>query len=146
MTGCRWCGFVTSTRWSGRCPSCLIEGHAYEVEAPSPVTTTSTAFVKHDAEKVRLELLPFAALEEIAKVLAFGAKKYNENNWIKCESNTRYLGAALRHLFAWGRGEDKDKETGLSHLAHAGACVVFMIGLELDGKATDDRLKTGGAK
>jgi len=31
--------------------------------------------IKHDAEKPRIDLLPFEALEEVAKVLTFGAER-----------------------------------------------------------------------
>ena len=31
--------------------------------------------IKHDAEKPRMDLLPFEALEEVAKVLTFGAER-----------------------------------------------------------------------
>ena len=96
-------------------------------------------FVKADAGKNRLDLLPFAALEEVGKVLTFGASKYSAHNWRKCDSQSRYLAAALRHMSAWGRGEDKDSETGLSHIAHASCCCLFLLGLILDGKAKDDR-------
>jgi hypothetical protein len=37
------------------------------------------------------------------------------------------------------RGEDKDPESGLSHLAHLGCCVVFLIWHEKYKKELDDR-------
>ena len=97
------------------------------------------AFKKADQGKSRLDLLPFAALEEVGKVLTFGSQKYAPHNWRRCPSRARYLAAALRHLFAWGRGEDNDPETGLSHIAHASCCTIFLLGLILDGRAADDR-------
>lgn len=99
-------------------------------------------FVKHDAEKNRLELLPFAALESVSKVLTLGAKKYDDHNWAKVPVWSRYLGAATRHLFAWARGEDKDPETGESHLAHAVCCLLFLMELQRMGTSTDDRRKS----
>jgi hypothetical protein len=97
--------------------------------------------VKHDQDKVPVELLPTQALEEIAKVLAFGKIKYEAWNWSKGFKWTRLIGAAMRHLFAWQRGEDKDKESGLSHLAHLGCCVLFLLQHELSGLGEDDRYK-----
>jgi hypothetical protein len=35
------------------------------------------------ATKSRLELLPSAALEQIAEVLTYGAAKYEANNWCR---------------------------------------------------------------
>ena len=37
--------------------------------------------MKYDKGKVRMELLPFDCLTEMAKVLTFGAEKYRENSW-----------------------------------------------------------------
>lgn len=102
--------------------------------------------VKHDSDKAaRPELLPPEALMEISKVLAFGAKKYAEHNWRRGFAWTRLLGATLRHLFAWAGGEDRDTETGLSHLAHAGCCILFLLTLELTGTGQDDRYRDRGA-
>lgn len=82
---------------------------------------------KKDEGKIGVQLLPPAPLEEIAKVLDFGAKKYDAWNWSKGIRYSRVYGAALRHLWAWYRGKDVDSETGLSHLAHAGCCVLFLL-------------------
>lgn len=100
-----------------------------------------TVAIKHDDSKVRLELLSPIALNEIAKVLTFGAKKYADHNWRNGFKWSRLLGAALRHLFAFIGGQDKDPETGLSHLAHAGCCIMFLLEHEETHKALDDRYK-----
>jgi hypothetical protein len=94
---------------------------------------------KHDAGKVRLDLLPYESLEEIGKVLTFGASKYDDHNWRGGMAWSRLLGALLRHIFAWASGQDKDPETGLSHLAHAGCCIVFLLSYEKLGAGEDDR-------
>lgn len=86
-------------------------------------------------------MLPPEALTEIAKVLAFGAEKYGRHNWRKGMAWSRLLGAILRHLFAWMQGEDKDPESGLSHLAHAGCDILFLLTYELNALGTDDRYK-----
>lgn len=106
------------------------------------MTTDKTelkAAIKFDGSKPRMELLPAVAIEEIAKVLTFGAVKYDSWNWAKGFKWSRLLGAALRHLFAFMRGEDKDPESGLSHLAHAGCCIVFLLWHEKFKKELDDR-------
>lgn len=95
--------------------------------------------LKFDSEKLRVDLLPAYSLEEIAKVLTFGAKKYDSWNWTKGFKWSRLIGAALRHLFAFMRGQDKDPESGLSHLAHLGCCVVFLLWHEKYHKDLDDR-------
>ena len=35
--------------------------------------------------------------------------------------------ALLRHLFAWWGGEDRDPESGFSHLDHSAAMLAFLI-------------------
>lgn len=96
-------------------------------------------FVKKDGDKLGVHLLPVRALEEITKVLDFGAKKYAPNNWRRVDRRSRYYSAALRHLFAYWRGEDFDPESGLRHLAHAGCCVMFLLSCEVENLGADDR-------
>ena len=97
--------------------------------------------VKFDTGKPPMGLLPWKALTEIAKVLDFGAKKYNSYNWAKGMKWSRLYDAALRHLSVWIEGEDKDQETGLSHLAHAGCCILFLLTYELLNIGNDNRWK-----
>mgnify|MGYP000149420486 CR=1 FL=1 len=101
--------------------------------------------MKHDAGKARMELLDPHAVEQLALVLTFGAKKYAAHNWRHGISKSRLIGAALRHLFAYLGGQDHDPESGLSHVAHAMCCCMFLLGLE--GRTDlDDRWKQGGEK
>lgn len=90
----------------------------------------ATQGVKFDANKPRMDLLDAYAVEELAKVLTFGAQKYADHNWRKGIAKGRLIAAALRHLFAYLSGENKDPETGLSHAAHAMCCCMFLLGLE----------------
>jgi hypothetical protein len=87
--------------------------------------------MKFDAGKLDYTLVPWDGLEEIVKVLEFGAKKYARENWRFVKfGETRYMAAAFRHLIAYQNNEDVDPETGLSHLAHAGCCLLFLLALE----------------
>ena len=92
---------------------------------------SAKGFVKHDDGKIRPELLPPRALEEVSAVLAHGAAKYGADNWHKCEDPSRYVGAALRHILAHMRGETNDLETGRLHLAHAICGLAFVSESEL---------------
>lgn len=103
-------------------------------------TINSTAR-KDDKEKIRLELLSPIALNAIGEVLTSGAKKYADHNWRHGFKWSRLLGAALRHLLAFIGGQDKDPETGLSHIAHLGCCVMFLLEHEITHKDLDDRYK-----
>lgn len=94
---------------------------------------------KFDGEKPALAFLPTEPLEEVAEILDFGAEKYGRNNWQIGTSWMRFASAALRHLFAWIRGEDLDPETGKSHLAHAACNLLFLMWYQRHGKGEDDR-------
>jgi len=88
---------------------------------------------KFDSEKPKMHLLPPNATLEVAKVLTFGARKYDEENWRMLENaQKRYTSGALRHIFAHMDGELKDPETNYSHLAHAICCLMFKLELELE--------------
>lgn len=100
------------------------------------------AGTKHDDGKPPMQLVPMLAVNEVAKVLGFGAKKYEEHNWRKGLSQGRLLGAALRHQVAYLEGEDNDPESQLAHLAHAACCILFALDNHLRGRAElDDRYK-----
>ena len=99
---------------------------------------------KFDDAKIPIELLSPVALNMIGEVLAFGAKKYDANNWRKGMNHTRLLGASLRHILAYLGGEDKDPESGLSHIAHASCCLMFLLEYIAKGSGTDDRYKDIG--
>ncbi len=97
---------------------------------------------KKDEGKVRLDLISSIAIFELGKVLTFGATKYDANNWRNGIAWSRVIGATLRHIFLWVRGQDKDEETGLSHLAHAFCNLMFLLEYEVTKKDFDDRYIT----
>lgn len=83
---------------------------------------------KHDSGKPEFGLIPAKALFLVAEVLTIGAQKYSRDNWKKVpDRRRRYFDAAQRHLWAWWGGEENDKETGKSHLAHAICCLLFLL-------------------
>jgi len=51
------------------------------------------------------------------------------------------MDVAFRHMYAFADGEDMDKETGLSHLAHARCCMAFLLEYQGVKIGTDDRFK-----
>ena len=85
--------------------------------------------VKFDEGKRDWSLLPYDSIEEIAKVLEFGKHKYAAWNWTEGGGfkYTRVFNASMRHLLAFMRGEDKDPDSGLSHIAHLGCNVLFLL-------------------
>jgi len=95
--------------------------------------------LKRDSGKPPMQLLPMRALTIVSQVLAHGAGKYKPHGWRRGMEWSRLIGGVLRHFCAWAEGEDKDPETGLSHLAHAACGVLFLLEYELTGKGVDDR-------
>lgn len=93
---------------------------------------------KHDDGKARWHLVPVEAMEEVVRVLDYGARKYAPDNWRTVpEAHDRYCSAALRHLVAHrkhmrGNGPAHDTESGLSHLAHALCCLLFLLQFEME--------------
>jgi hypothetical protein len=99
------------------------------------------AGIKHDTGKAPMSLLSHEALHQTAMVLEFGRQKYAAHNWRNGFEWSRPLSAAMRHLTAFIDGEDKDPESGLSHLAHAMCCVMFVLEFEKTHPELDDRWK-----
>lgn len=95
--------------------------------------------VKYDKGKLPYHLVPWDAMDEIVAVLRFGAMKYGERNWEQGGHWHRDFAACLRHLTKWFMGEDVDPESGLSHLAHAGCCILFMLAYVLRKIGIDNR-------
>jgi hypothetical protein len=97
--------------------------------------------LKFDQDKLPLNLLSTEAMNQTAAVLKFGAQKYAAHNWRAGFAWSRPLAAAMRHLTAFNDGEDRDPESGLSHLAHAACCIMFLLEFEKTHQHLDDRYK-----
>ncbi len=95
---------------------------------------------KNDEGKIRVDLVHPAFIVEIARVMEHGAAKYGEWNWCKGFKWTRLYASTLRHLFAWFSNEDIDPDSGLTHLAHAAANIMMLMGIR-HMKELDDRIK-----
>ena len=92
----------------------------------------------------RYDLLPSAALDEVAKVYGFGANKYDVHNWARGYDWGLSIAALERHISAFKQGEDLDPESHLPHLAHAAFhCLTLMMFMKYN-LGCDDRLKLGG--
>lgn len=100
--------------------------------------------VKFDSAKTRPSVMPWLAIQEMNEVMELGAKKYGLHNYIKGEgfSYIRLFDSCMRHLtaFFWNN-EEKDPESGKSHLAHAAANCLMLLENIKRGKGIDDRLK-----
>jgi hypothetical protein len=98
-----------------------------------------TEALKFDNNKPGMDLLPVEAKKAIAEVFDFGAKKYARHNWRAGFDYSRLIAACERHLDAFNDGEDNDPESGKSHLAHAGCCLMMLLESVIKGYGTDNR-------
>lgn len=94
---------------------------------------------KYDQDKLQYSLIPSHALEQIAKNLTVGLKKYKErDNWKKVQgAEQRYLDALYRHLEAHRRGEMYDTDSSVPDMLHMAAVAVnamFLLEFMLDPK------------
>ena len=84
-------------------------------------------------------LLDFSrALQLVADVGTYGAKKYTRQGWcVVPEGSQRYTDALVRHLLAMDVDPDGlDKETGLPHLAHVAWNALAVLELQARRKET----------
>jgi hypothetical protein len=109
----------------------------------SDTMTVQTPGTKYDQGKLQYTLVPPYALQEVARNLTEGLKKYKErNNWQKVEgAEQRYMDALMRHFEAIRRGEIYDVDSSDPTISHMSAVAVnamflleFMYNPELKGK------------
>lgn len=95
---------------------------------------------RFNSGKIRYDLIPPYALEQVARIYTFGSLKYSDNNWwkgFKWRKDT--FGCILRHIYKWVRGESIDPESGVHHLAHAAWNCFALIEFEKNDIGIDDR-------
>lgn len=90
---------------------------------------------KDITDKPAIELIDPRFILGMGRVLTFGANKYNEGSWKDTSfKNDKDYGAAMRHLLKWRNGEEKDEESGESHLLHAACDIMILYYDELQKK------------
>jgi hypothetical protein len=110
-----------------------IEGHNLKDLLSFEEPLILSQGMKFDKNKPDYSLLPFAAVDEVVKVLTYGAAKYDRFNWEKVEA-VRYQAATMRHFSTHMQGEKIDPESGISHLAHAICSLLYLLDFELKEK------------
>ena len=108
----------------------------YEVRVTDPQTGGQKG-----SKAERFDLIPWQSVAAISRVYHYGATKYSARNWQKGYAWSLSYAALIRHLSAWWEGENRDPESGQSHLAHAGFHILSLLWYEITGKGTDDRYK-----
>jgi len=85
---------------------------------------------KDTTNKPPLELLPKNALEGVAFIMEYGAKKYAPDSWQGVPTE-KFLGAALRHIYAHLSGSLHDEESKFPHMYHAACNLIFALSIEM---------------
>ena len=83
--------------------------------------------LRYNTGKPDYSLIPIAAMQEAAKVLEYGASKYERDNWRRPTHWSVSFACLQRHLAAWQSGEDNDPESGRNHLGHAMCNILQML-------------------
>lgn len=97
---------------------------------------------KYDGGKLRYDLIPVLALEDMVKGLTFGTIKYDDNNWVKVPNGRkRYLAAALRHIQEYRKGNLWDEEQNIHHLSAAMNNLSFIVEKDLRGWEDVEEIK-----
>ena len=104
---------------------------------------TSETGAQKGMRVTRHDLIPPAALREVAAVYGFGELKYPAGedgpNWLRGMPFSWNERAALDHISQWREGVDFDEEDGVSHLAHAIWHLLAILEFQSRGIGTDDR-------
>jgi len=127
-------------------PEAKVTGPAYEEPAPvdfHELPETNPKKARGDA-KAPYVFCPEVPVIYMNAVMAGGAHKYGPYNFrdTKVDALT-YLGGMRRHIALWADGQDKDKESGIHHLAHVMSNCAILIDAELNGMLVDNRPITG---
>lgn len=98
--------------------------------------------IRENKGKPRWGLVDFDSLEDMVRVLEFGADKYGDGNWQKGLLTVEVCESMLRHIFAYLRGENKDDQSGISHIGHIQCNAMFLAYMDKKKPEMDNRKKT----
>lgn len=94
---------------------------------------------KHNPQLVEVDLIDANAA--LLAVLEYGVAKYGERGGWKQVDMVRYDAAGRRHRIAQDRGELFDEESGLLHMAHEAANLMFRLQTFIEENPTVDFTK-----
>ena len=107
----------------------LVEQLSYDAKNEGETYIMAASGVQH---------LSADFIVEMARVLAFGAKKYGANNWTqapRAEARDIYLNALIRHVLAYATGDQHCVKDGQYHLAQIAVNAMFLFYFDKIGKA-----------
>jgi hypothetical protein len=98
--------------------------------------------INHDNGKTKWHLLPYDALEQVARVLTQACTRekdpYDPRSWEQGMDWSRAFDSAQRHARDFAAGERLDHETGLPVAAHAAFRWLQILAYQLRQAGTDD--------
>ena len=95
--------------------------------------------MRFNENKPKWSLVDFDSLEDMVKVLEFGAKKYSADNWKNGLNTDEVVESLLRHIFKYLSGEDLDEESRLPHTGHILCNAMFLSYMNKYKKEFDTR-------
>ena len=109
-----------------------IPRKSYFSDLPPVDTEQQAPGTKHDQGKLKYTLIPPYALQEVARNLTEGLKKYEErDNWQKVEgAEERYMDALMRHFESIRRGEIYDlgsSDPTMSNMSAVAVNAMFLL-------------------
>lgn len=112
----------------------------FELKEKDSTSLALKAGDRFNEGKIRYDLLEPYAMEQLAKIFTFGAQKYADNNWLKGLPWLQTTASLKRHLAAFEKGEDYDKESGLLHMAHVAWNALAIVSYYKHRPEFDNRL------
>jgi hypothetical protein len=90
--------------------------------------------------KAPMSTVSGAVLAELGVAMLEGASKYGRHNYRAVGVRASvYYDATMRHMISWWEGEDRDPDSGASHITKAIASLVVLRDAMIQGKVEDDR-------
>ncbi len=111
--------------------SVAVEGGEVRVTSPTGGTKGQ--------KNVRLHAIPWESLAELGRVYAYGESKYDDYNYRKGYQWSLTFDAMVRHIWQFWGGDDRDNESGLHHMAHAGWHCMTLLFFSITKRGVDDR-------
>lgn len=118
------------------------EGLKHEDVRETLMPATKETNPKDAAGSARIDptLVSAFAIAECALAMEEGSAKYGAFNYTVVGVKSRvYVAAAMRHLWKFLLGEDRDPKTGVHHLGSVMACAAIVIDAQVRSKLVDDR-------
>ena len=128
----------------------VLEAGTFKRLPPTPAASPTGEVIVTDpktggqkgAKPCRMDLLPWGALADVAKLYGYGANKYAAHNWRRGYKWSLSVAAMQRHFALWYEGEDDDAETKCNHLTSVVFHALTLLHYTKHHREGDDRPNT----